>query len=164
MASKSLSTLVGSMVLVTLGACGTTGPSATPTASTYPSGSTYPASGTSANVVAGYGVVQGIDLMPRESASRGIGVGTVAGAVVGGLIGNQIGSGSGNTAATIAGAAGGALAGRAIENNRAQPSGQVYRITLRMDDGTVQSLVQESQPSLRIGDRIRINNGVIERL
>lgn len=164
MLTKHLSTMVAGIAIVTLGACGTTAPTTTPTASTYPAGSTYPASGTSTNVVAGYGVVQGIDLMPRESAARGIGVGTVAGAVVGGLIGHQIGSGRGNTAATIAGAAGGALAGRAIENNNAQQGGQVYRITLRMDNGTVQSLVQESQPSLRIGDRIRINNGVIERL
>lgn len=158
---------ISSLVVVLAAACGTSGSSQYPASSGYPSASSYPnapasATGTrTTNLVAGFGVVQGIDLVPRQSA--GLGVGTVAGAVVGGVIGHQVGSGSGNTAATIAGAAGGALAGRAIEN-RTQQASQVYRLTLRMDDGTVQSLVQESLPSLRIGDRIRIQNGVIERL
>ena len=41
---------------------------------------------------------------------------------------------------------------------------QLYRISLRMDDGRSQSMLQSSIPSLEIGDRIRINNGVIERI
>ncbi len=164
MFTKQITTIAGSLVVLMLGACGTTGTSTYPSATTTPTtstASTYPANSASSNVTAGYGVVQGIDMIPRQSA--GLGVGTVAGAVVGGVLGHQIGSGRGNTAATIAGAAGGALAGRAIQNNTQQVS-DVYRVTLRMDDGTLQTLMQESQPSLRIGDRIRINNGVIERL
>ncbi len=165
MLNKPLSIVASGIVLLTLGACGTTTPSSYPSAATYPSTSTYPSSTSTANVRSGYGVVQSIDLVARQGESAGLGVGTVAGAVVGGLIGHQIGSGSGNTAATIAGAAGGALAGRAIQDNVQQgQGGQVYRLSLRMDDGSIQTLVQESQPSLRIGDRIRINNGVIERL
>lgn len=162
MLAKGLTTIASGIVVLSLTACGTTTPNYPTTTSPQ---ATYPASGTSGpNVMAGYGVVQGIDLVPRESAAAGIGVGTVAGAVVGGALGSQVGSGRGRTAATVAGAAGGALAGRAMEGS-AQPQGHVYRLTLRMDDGTVQSLVQESQPSLRIGDRIRIgSNGVVERL
>jgi outer membrane lipoprotein SlyB len=165
MLSKKIASIAGGVALLSLGACGTTAPGygGYPATSSYPSAS-YPSAGTNANIASGYGVVQNIDLMPRQSAANGLGIGTIAGAVVGGVLGHQIGQGTGNTAATIAGAAGGALAGRAIENNTQQNNGQVYRITLRMDDGTMQSLVQEAAPSLRVGDRVRIANGVIERL
>lgn len=155
MLTRTWKTIAGTAVAFSLAACGTSG------TSPYPPGA-YPgtiASGSGSTVVSGYGVVQGIDLVSRENA--GIGAGTVAGAVVGGVLGNQVGSGRGRTAATIAGAAGGALAGRQLEKGS---QSQVYRVTLRMDDGTVQSLIQESQPSLRIGDRVRIVNGVVERL
>lgn len=158
MSSRNLTTTAALLALMGVVACGT------PRTATYPStvGSApaYPQSTSpSTTVIAGYGVVQGIDLVPRQSA--GVGAGTIAGAVVGGVIGNQIGGGTGRTAATIAGAAGGAVAGRAMENNA---QSEVYRITLRMDDGTSQTLIQETQPSLRIGDRIRLVNGVVERL
>lgn len=157
MMNRRLSAIAGGVCIFALAACGT------PNAPMYPQTSTYPTATQSAgavNVVPGFGVVQSIDMIPREQAA--IGVGTIAGAVVGGVLGNQIGSGTGRTAATVAGVAGGAMAGRALERGGQQD--QVYRITLRMDDGTVQSLVQEASPSLRPGDRIRINNGVIERL
>lgn len=153
----------GMFLLLMLSACGTS-------STTYPhtsgasSTSGYPSASETPNLVSGFGVVEAIDSVPRQNAG-GVGIGTVAGAVVGGVLGNQVGSGSGRTAATVAGVAGGALAGRALENsNRQQAAGQVYRISLRMDDGSVQTLVQESVPSLRIGDRIRISNGVIERM
>ncbi len=41
---------------------------------------------------------------------------------------------------------------------------QLYRISLRMDDGGVQTLLQASMPSLEVGERIRITNGVVERI
>ncbi|HVK95716.1 MAG TPA: glycine zipper 2TM domain-containing protein [Noviherbaspirillum sp.] len=113
---------------------------------------------TASSSATGYGVVQAIDLVPREQA--GIGLGTVAGAVVGGVLGSQVGSGSGRTAATVAGVAGGALAGHALEN-KGNTSGQVYRMAVRMDNGTVQTLVQEQSPGVQIGERVRLDNGVI---
>jgi outer membrane lipoprotein SlyB len=158
MKNGKLTALASAIAMLTLGACSTNNPAY----QNYPTTATYPAAGTTTNVIAGYGTVQSIELVPRESTT-GTGIGTVAGAVVGGLVGHQIGSGAGQTAATIAGAAGGAMAGRAIENNT-QSGQQVYRISLRMDDGSVQNLVQESTPSLRIGDRVRVVNGVVERL
>lgn len=122
-------------------------PTATNTSTTATAGS-----------VSGTGVVQSIDLVTREQA--GLGLGTAAGAVVGGVLGNQVGSGSGRTAATVAGAAGGALIGRQMEKNvRAADRG--YRVTLRMDDGSLQTLTQETQPQVQIGERVRLANGVI---
>ena len=116
---------------------------------------------TTASTASGYGVVQSIDLVPVNQQQGGIGLGTVGGAVVGGLLGNQIGSGSGRTAATVAGAAGGAYAGHKIEENRNAASGQAYRISVLMDDGSVQTLTQNAQPNLRIGQRVRLANGAI---
>ncbi|MEC5398974.1 glycine zipper 2TM domain-containing protein [Uliginosibacterium sp. H1] len=109
----------------------------------------------------GSGTVQSIEMV-QEDARNGVGLGTVAGAVIGGVLGNQIGEGSGNTAATIAGAAGGAYAGNRIENSRRQPS-DAYKITVRMDGGGYQSVVQRSATGLSVGDRVRVgNNSVTE--
>lgn len=142
-------------VLLSLGACGTTGNySGMPvsTSSSVPSGT---------NVASGRGVVQAIDMVPREEAGiGGIGVGALAGAAVGGILGNQVGKGRGNTAATVAGAAGGALIGHEIQKN-AQQRNPVYRVSVRMDDGTMQTVIVETQPNVRVGDRIQIANGVI---
>lgn len=162
MFTRKLSALASLLMLVFLVACGTNS-STYPRTSTSPGVTNYPSASESPTLVSGYGIVQAIDMVPRESA-RGIGIGTVAGAVVGGVLGNQVGSGTGRTAATVAGVAGGALAGHAIENRTQGQAAQVYRVTLRMDDGTLQNLIQESAPTLRIGDRVRISNGVIERM
>jgi len=115
---------------------------------------------TNTSTASGYGVVQSIDLVQVNQQQGGIGVGTVAGAVVGGVLGNQVGSGSGRTAATVAGAAGGAYAGHKMEGNRAG-TGQAYRITVSMNDGSTQTLMQQEQPNLQIGQRVRLSNGTI---
>jgi outer membrane lipoprotein SlyB len=122
-------------------------------------GSKYPSAYSSApTAINGSGVVQAIDVVPRESS--GLNVGTVTGALAGGLLGHQIGEGSGNTAATLAGAAGGALAGREVEK-RMRGNQQAYRITLRMDNGALQTITQEAAPGFRIGDRVNVSNGVV---
>lgn len=120
-----------------------------------------PAAGSNvgSSVTNAYGIVQAIDTVPRESS--GIDMGTVGGAVVGGLLGNQVGSGRGNTAATIAGAAGGAMVGREVGRNMRQGD-QVYRITVRLDNGALQSYVQQTPPAVRIGDRVRIVNNIVQ--
>ncbi len=109
--------------------------------------------------VNGTGSIQSIDLVPR---SKGIGLGTLAGAAVGGLLGHQVGSGGGRTVATAAGAAGGAYVGHEMEKRRT--SGEIYKVTIKMDDGTTQSFAQENAPQLNPGDRVRITNGVLSKL
>jgi outer membrane lipoprotein SlyB len=87
---------------------------------------------------------------------------TIAGAVVGGVVGHQVGAGSGNTAATVIGAAGGGYVGHQLENQQ-QQSPDAYKITVQMEDGTYQSLIQATDPGLRVGVRVRIDNGVVRR-
>lgn len=119
----------------------------------------------SGNVYSGYGVVQNIELVQGSSGigGSGIGVGAIAGAVVGGIVGHQVGGGTGQTAATVAGAAGGAYVGHQLEKQPQQQSADVYKVTVRMDNGGYQTLTQSTSANFRVGDRVRIENGVMQR-
>lgn len=118
----------------------------------------YPPIAYSRDLYPGYGSVYAIDLV-RPEPNSGIGVGAIAGAVIGGLIGHQVGEGSGNTAATVIGAAGGALIGHQIEKSN-QPQGDQFRLTIRMESGGYQTLIQNTDfVDLRVGDRLHIDTG-----
>jgi len=56
-----------------------------------------------------------------------------------------------------AGLAGAAAAGGSV----GLPTDKVYRVTVRLDDGTTQMVVADSMPSYKIGDRVRYNNGTV---
>jgi outer membrane lipoprotein SlyB len=102
-----------------------------------------------------YGVVDSIQVIPTSSG--GSTLGTVAGGVVGGLLGHQVGGGRGNTAATVAGAVGGAAVGNEMSKNN--QAGTAYQIGVRLDDGSYQTIQQDSVADLRVGNRVRIENG-----
>lgn len=138
---------------LTLGACADMG--------TQTSAGNPPQQDSSNQAYPSYGVVQSIDLVRLDSSSP-LGVGTIAGAVVGGILGNQVGGGSGNTAATVLGAAGGAYAGHQLEK-RNQQTTDAFKLTIRMNDGSYQSLTQTSNADIRVGDRVQIANGVARR-
>jgi len=121
----------------------------------------HPPAAYSRNLYPGYGTVQAIEVVRAEP--EGIGVGAVAGAVVGGLIGHQVGEGDGNTAATVIGAVGGALVGHQLEK-RMQPKADQYRLIIRMENGALQSVVQDTDfVDLLVGDRVRIDDGSVRR-
>ena len=160
-------TVLGVVGVLTLGGCGTMNDPF----NTSGSGNANPEVVNSGNAYAGYGVVQSIDLVQQGNAGNtgiggtGIGIGTIAGAVVGGVLGNQVGSGSGRTAATVAGAAGGAYIGHEIDSRSQQPrTADVYRFTVRMDSGSYQTLTQNTNGGFRVGDRVRIDNGIVQRI
>ena len=131
---------------------------------TYPVQGQYPSQGYPAQ---GYpsqgaylGTVDRIELINR-AASNNI-AGTVIGGIVGGLIGHQIGHGTGRSVATIAGVAGGAYAGNQIEQRRRGPQ-ESFRVTVRMDDGTYQTITQDNITDLQTGDRVRIEGNNVFR-
>ena len=105
-----------------------------------------------------FGVVDRIEVIRKGDGSNI--AGTVIGGIVGGLIGHQIGSGSGNTAATIAGAAGGAVAGHEIQRRSRGPN-ETFRVSVRTDDGSFRTVVQDNIVDLRPGDRVRIQGGFV---
>ncbi len=138
-----------------LGACATTGDPANAPGT----GNVY-----SSNAYSGYGVVQSVEPVHQGNngiGGTGIGLGTVAGAVIGGVAGHQVGAGSGKTVATAVGAAGGAYIGHELEKRQQQPD--AYSFNIRMDNGSYQTLTQASNGGLVAGDRVRINNGVVQR-
>lgn len=105
-----------------------------------------------------YGVVDSIRVAQAgNGGGTGIGVGAVAGGVVGGVLGNQVGGGRGKKLATVAGVVGGAMLGHEIEQRNAQTR-EVYQIGVRMNNGTYQTITQESVGDLQVGARVRIEN------
>ena len=104
------------------------------------------------------GVVESIRSV--ESPGEGGAIGTIGGAVVGGVLGNQVGRGSGRTAATVVGAGAGAYAGHEIEKNVTRKVR--YQMRVRMSDGTYRTFHQSAQPTLAIGQKVRVTGqGVV---
>jgi len=110
------------------------------------------------------GKVEAIEIIYSAPDHKPINGGTVIGGLAGGVIGHQIGSGRGKTAATIAGAVGGAVVGNEIDKKQEQAKSPRYRITVRLDSGS--SLIVEATRdlNLRAGDRVRIDDGHINRI
>jgi len=101
------------------------------------------------------GVIEEVRAVQVDGEASGLGA--AAGGITGAIVGSQIGRGNGRTLATIAGAAGGAYAGNAIEKNTRKRV--VYRITLRMDDGSRRVLTKGQQPAFSVGERVRVIDG-----
>lgn len=156
-AMNKFGSVLGMAAVLMLGACA----DMNRPINTSGTGTAYPQSG----AYAGYGVVQSIELVRQDTAGiagSGIGAGTIAGAVVGGIVGSQVGSGQGKTAATIIGAAGGAYAGHELEK-RSQQQTDAYKFTIRMNDGSYQTVTQTTSGNIRVGDRVKIENGIAQR-
>jgi outer membrane lipoprotein SlyB len=108
-------------------------------------------------VCADCGRIEAINVV--EQKGEGTGLGAVAGGVVGGVLGNQVGRGSGRKIATVAGVAGGAYAGHQIEKHA--KATKRYDVTVRMDDGVLRSVSYDAEPSFRVGDKVKIINGML---
>lgn len=112
-----------------------------------------------------YGVVDGIETVAASNggiAGSGIGAGTIIGGVVGGVLGHQVGGGTGKDIATAAGVVGGAVVGHELDKRNQQQT-ETYNIRVRLNNGGNQNINVQSVNDLRIGDRVRIDNGVISR-
>lgn len=110
------------------------------------------------------GQVMRIERVDGGTASAGgVGPGAVVGGVVGAAVGRQIGRHhDSRTAGTVLGALGGAVIGHQIERGR-QPQGGVTRVTVRFDSGSVQSFDYAELGDLRVGDRVRLQDGQLYR-
>ena len=115
-----------------------------------------------APVRADEGRVEAIEIH-RAPDNKPINAGTLIGGIAGGVIGHQIGSGRGKTAATIAGAIGGAVVGNEIEKKQGQTTPR-YRISVRLDSGSTLIVEETRDLNLRVGDRVRIEDGHIYRI
>ena len=103
------------------------------------------------------GVIELINMV--EVAGDGGYLGKIAGGVVGAVIGSQIGQGRGTTAAQIAGAVGGAVVGNEIEK-RSRKS-RHYDVTVRLQGGGTQTISYATEPTFKVGDKVRLENGTL---
>lgn len=106
-----------------------------------------------------YGRVESIQTV-KIAGNDSPGVGTVIGGLVGGLIANQLGSGNGRVLATAAGAGGGALIGYQVDQTRPR---EIYKIRVQLDSGDYQTVSQDSDNDLNVGNRVHIDNGRVYR-
>jgi uncharacterized protein YcfJ len=110
------------------------------------------------------GKVEAIEIIYSSPDHKPVNKGTVIGGLAGGVIGHQIGSGRGKTAATIAGTVGGAVVGNEIEKKQEQAKSPRYRITVRLDSGSTLIVEDTRDLNLRVGDRVRMENGHLTRI
>jgi outer membrane lipoprotein SlyB len=161
-----ITSLATAVVLVAgLAACAAPQQTSTPVGQAYPANypaTTYPAGTPQAYVE--YGRVSNVESLSTPEQGRGSGVGAVLGGVAGAVVGHQIGGGSGKTAATALGAIGGAVAGNSIEKNRNATVRESYRVSITLDNGTARAYDVPSYGDLRVGDRVKIENGQINRV
>jgi len=150
----------GTALAALLGACSSV-PLSGPVGS-YPSG--YPAT---SPAYLEYGRVTHIEYFPGGTASSGVNVpgailGAVAGAVVGNVAGRAIGgSSTRDTAAVLGGVAGAAIGSQA--GRTGTTTSPVYRVSVQTDQGAMRTYDVPATGDLRVGDRVRVENGVIYR-
>ncbi len=154
--------VTGLIAAAMLAGCATTQPYAT---NTYPATGSYPVN---SYPVAGmeYGRIVNIEYLPAGStAPRGNNIlGAVVGGLAGAALGSQIGGGGGRTAATVLGGVAGAMVGNQIaRNQQGVTTAPGYRITMQSDQGVIRTYEVPATGDLRVGDRVRVDNGVIYR-
>lgn len=57
----------------------------------------------------------------------------------------------------------GAVGAAAVGGSMGAPTDRVYRVAVHLDDGTTQMVVVDNKPSYKTGDRVRYNNGTLEK-
>jgi outer membrane lipoprotein SlyB len=101
------------------------------------------------------------DIVPIEKKGDSSGAGAVIGGIVGGVLGHQVGGGRGKDVATVAGALGGALVGNEIEKNKGSVT--AWDVRVKLEDGTSTVVRYNTEPSWRVGDKVRVDNGKLLR-
>jgi outer membrane lipoprotein SlyB len=112
-----------------------------------------------ASICRSCGTVDSIN--PIDKAGQGSGAGALLGGVLGGVLGHQVGNGRGRDAATVAGAVGGAVLGNQVEKNN--KTARSYDVRVRMEDNTFSTVRYEVEPNVRVGDKVRVEDGRLVR-
>jgi outer membrane lipoprotein SlyB len=163
--SRIASTTSVLVLTAALAACGTT---QQPTQQSAPQVGTYPSAPasqpTERAAYVEYGRVSNIEVVRTEEQGKGSGAGAVIGGIAGAVIGRQIGGGSGRDLATAAGAIGGAVVGNNVEKNNSTQVRETWRVSVQVDRGGYRSYELSNSANLRVGDRVRIENGQIFRM
>lgn len=101
------------------------------------------------------GVVEEIRRVDGEGGGSGLGV--VIGGLAGAVLGQAIGNGDGADAVTLIAGGIGAVAGNEIEKKSKRQT--VYQTRVRMDDGVIHTVSQETPPDWQAGSKVKLVNG-----
>jgi outer membrane lipoprotein SlyB len=104
------------------------------------------------------GVVQSVQEVDVKGS--GSGVGAVGGAVVGGVVGHQVGEGDTRKIGAVVGAVAGGLLGNEIEKE--VRTTKTFEIAVRFDDGSSRVITEATASPWRVGDKVKVVNGVIQ--
>jgi outer membrane lipoprotein SlyB len=102
------------------------------------------------------GTVEAVRAVTQDGQAKG--VGAVAGGAVGGVLGHQLKHDS--KLVTLVGAAAGAFIGNEAEKR--QRATQRWELTVRLDDGTTQTINSDVAPFWHQGDRVRLLDGKLQ--
>ncbi|WP_158290284.1 glycine zipper 2TM domain-containing protein [Ramlibacter sp. WS9] len=107
------------------------------------------------------GRITNIEFFQAGAPTSGINVpGAIVGGIAGAVVGNALSGG--RDAATVLGGVAGAAVGSQV-NKPAGAVSSVYRVTIQTDAGGWRTYDVPATGDLRIGDRVRVENGVIYR-
>ena len=164
--SRFLGSIASVLALATLTACIAPAPVYHTTRYPYPAAqqAQYPQQQQGPYVE--YGRVANIEVLRNETqGTTPSGGGALLGGLIGAVVGNSFGGGSGRAAATAIGAVGGAVLGNSVEARQNSPRGyESYRVSVETERGGYRVFDVPNPGDLRIGDRVRIDNGQISRL
>ena len=108
-----------------------------------------------------FGRITNIEFFQAGAPSSGINVpGAIVGGIAGAVVGNAISGG--RDSATVLGGVAGAAVGSQV-NKPAGAVSSVYRVTIQTDARGWRTYDVPATGDLRIGDRVRVENGVIYR-
>jgi outer membrane lipoprotein SlyB len=128
-------------------------------------GGSHHASVASAPVLV-WGRIQRIEYVPPgtpASAQPNV-LGAVVGGVAGAALGSTIGEGAGRGAATVlGGVAGAAVGSRVARNSAGTTTDPSYRVAVQSDQGMQYTYEVPAVGDLKVGDRVRVENNVIQR-
>ncbi|HEX6707259.1 MAG TPA: glycine zipper 2TM domain-containing protein [Albitalea sp.] len=157
--TRKLMTLTAAATLALAAGCSSVSENTAPPTGAVVGSAPYSTT-TASNEAVQYGYVRNITQL--ETARRSSGAGALLGAVVGGVAGNQVGQGTGRAAATAIGAVGGAVIGNKIEEHN-RGSTYYYQVDVRMDSGDFRTFDYADLNGLRVGDRVRVDGGQLQR-
>ena len=111
-----------------------------------------------------FGRVTAIEYFPGGTAATRINIpGAIVGGVAGAVVGNQVGRAvGGRDAATVLGGAAGAAVG-SRSGTATVTTDPSYRVTIQTDSGGLRTYDVPATGDLRLGDRVRVESGVIYR-
>lgn len=103
------------------------------------------------------GNIERIERVRLRDEQMDIGAGAVLGAIIGGVAGSQIAGNDHQKVGIAAGAVAGSVIGHQVQkSNQKQKKG--YQFDVRLDDGRWAQVTQLEKNSLRVGDRVIIQD------